>query len=207
MVQMDAKVEKVKMRIFSVGNSFQLGLGNDSCVEDDYPVWVNRTPRERSNHGFTLLELLVVMLIMTVLILVAVPSITRGLASLRLENSSRKIAAALRVARAKAIHKQEIYFMEFDLEKVQVRLACPGNGYQKTFSLPEGISFSKVTLLNEKKNMKVNSRRPVTFFFLPNGISQAFEVRLKNERGREFKIIQDALFKNSPRIEEVLIKR
>ncbi|MCH2694722.1 MAG: prepilin-type N-terminal cleavage/methylation domain-containing protein [Acidobacteriia bacterium] len=197
----------MKIRIFSVGNSFPLGTGNESCIEDNYPAWVNPTPRKHSNHGFTLLELLVVMLILTVLILVAVPSITRGLASLRLENSSRQIAAALRVARAKAIRKQEIYFMEFDMNKVQVTLACPGNGYQKIFSLPEGISFSKVTLLNEKKNVKVSSRKPVTFFFLPNGISQAFEVRLKNERGREFKIIQDALLKNSPRIEEVLIKR
>ena len=99
------------MRIFSVGNSFPLGTGNESCIEDNYPAWVNPTPRKHSNHGFTLLELLVVMLILTVLILVAVPSITRGLASLRLENSSRQIAAALRVARAKAIRKQEIYFM------------------------------------------------------------------------------------------------
>ena len=60
--------------------------------------------------------------------------------------------------------------MEFDLEKVQVMLACPANGYQKTFSLPEGISFSKVTLLNEKKNVKVSLRKPVTFFFLPNSL-------------------------------------
>src|SRR5206468_7818951 len=94
--------------------------------------------------GFTLLELLVVLLLIGLLTALVFPSIGRGMGALGLKTSSRDIVATLRLARSKAITEQKIYWVSFDLEKNQVELSSDDRRYQKFFQLPEGITMAKV---------------------------------------------------------------
>jgi len=149
--------------------------------------------------GFTLIELLVVLVLVAALSAVAFPSIGRGMATLKLKTSSREIAATLRLARSLAIKEQKVYWVGFNRDKNQIELASDDLRFQKFFTLPEGASIKKVSLIGDPRN---GTRENPYYFFSPNGMTEAFEVLLENSRGRKFKVVEDSLLR-SPRIEEV----
>jgi general secretion pathway protein H len=151
------------------------------------------------SSGFTLIELMVVLVLLGVLLAVAFPSIGGGIATMKLKTSSREIAATLRLARSKAIREQQVYLVGFDLAKNQVELSSDNLKFQKFFSLPEGISIEKVAPLKAKEEW--NQQR-YYYFFSPNGMTEGFEVILRNERGRASKVVQNSLT-GWPRIEEI----
>jgi general secretion pathway protein H len=148
--------------------------------------------------GFTLIELMVVLVLLGVLLAVAFPSIGGGMATIKLKTSSREIAATLRLARSKAIREQQVYLVGFDLTKNQMELSSENLKYQRFLSLAEGISIEKVTPLKAK--VEWNQQR-YYYFFSPNGMTEGFEVILRNKRGRALKVVQNSLT-GSPRIED-----
>ena len=67
--------------------------------------------RER---GFTITELMVVVAIVGVLTVVATPSLSRWLTSIRMESTTREIASTLQLARVKAITQNTSIRIDFD---------------------------------------------------------------------------------------------
>jgi general secretion pathway protein H len=157
-----------------------------------------RTSNFEPYLGFTLLEVLVVLVLLAAITAVVAPSLGRGIAILELQSTARHIAAALRLARSKAVREQQVYFVGFDLEKGQVGLTSEDMKYQKTFDIPEKIKIKQILRL---KTENLREDRAYSFFFAPNGLGESFEVWLANQRGRELKVVQDSLSR-SPRIEE-----
>jgi general secretion pathway protein H len=153
----------------------------------------------QSSIGFTLVELLVVLVLVGMLVAVVFPSIGRGISTVRLRTCCREIAATLRLARSKAVKEQQVYLVGFDLEKNKVELSSADLRYQRFFALPEGVSIKKAVVL---KSEQEEDRPHRTYFFSPNGMTEAFEILIGNDRGRELKVIQDSL-SQSPRIEDV----
>ena len=171
-------------------------------------AWELLQPARRTSHirplasnfsrGFTLIEVLVVLVLIATLSAVAAPSFGRGIAIIELQSTARQVAATLRLARSKAVHEQQVYFVGFDLEKGQVDLTSEDLKYQKTFELPEKVKIKQVSRPNTGN---LGDEVVYSFFFAPNGLAESFEVWLANQRGRELKVIQDS-FSRSPRIEE-----
>lgn len=190
------------MQMFLVGNEKRLGRCRmriaDCRRKKHLPVKWTMNNRE-SAIGFTLLELLVVLVLVGALSAVAFPSIGRGMATLKVKTSSREIAATLRLARSLAIKEQKVYWVGFNQDKNEIELASDDLQFQKSFTLPEGVSIKKVSVIGDPGN-----RTPENpyYFFSPNGLTEAFEVLIENNRGRGIKVIQDSLIR-SPRIEEV----
>jgi general secretion pathway protein H len=158
-----------------------------------------KKPERSAVGGFTLLELLVVLVLISLLTALVFPSMGRGIAALRLKTGSRDIAATLRLARSKAINEQKIYWVGFDLERNQVELSSDDQRYQKFFQLPEGITISKVTSAGAEV---LRGQQTFQYYFEPNGMAQAFEVQLRNGRGQGMKILQNP-FVRSPRLERL----
>ena len=148
--------------------------------------------------GFTLLELLIVMALLGVLTAVVYPSIGRGMSTLRLRTASRQIAAAIRLARSKALREQQTYFLQFDVRKGRVDLSSEDLKYQRSFSLPEGIVFRRVASSGEDNGLDSTDR---AYYFAPNGLGENIEVRIANSHGRQMRIIQSSMV-HSPKIEE-----
>ena len=148
--------------------------------------------------GFTLIEVLVVLVLLAALTAVAAPSIARGFGAIELQTTARQVAATLRLARTRAVREQQVFLVGFDLEKNRIELMREDLSFRRTFELPESIAIHRVTRKGEAPLDDVR----FTCLFVPNGLSESFEVWLRNKRGKELKVVQDSIRK-SPRIEEV----
>ncbi|MCY3756096.1 MAG: prepilin-type N-terminal cleavage/methylation domain-containing protein [Acidobacteria bacterium] len=157
-------------------------------------------PSTRKSLGFTLLELLVVMVLIGLITAVAVPVAGAGIQTLRLQSGARHVAAALRLARGRAIRSQEIHLVSLDREQRRVTVSSGDLRFQRTFQLPPGVQLQEALLLD---GTPPRPARPmperIDFYFSPSGLSQALEVRLVNARGRSLRVVQQA-FSRSPRI-------
>ncbi len=148
--------------------------------------------------GFTLLELLIVMVLLGVLSAVAYPSIGRGMATLRLRTASREIAAAIRLARSKALREQQTYYLQFDMQRGEIKLSSEDLNYQRSLSLPEGVVFRSVALLGEENGPDSMER---VYYYAPNGLGENIQVMIANDHGRQMRITQSSMI-SSPKIEE-----
>jgi general secretion pathway protein H len=214
---MAARVVKGKMPTLSAGNKWNslVGIwelnipGFKTLQSKSSPLPRSALPIERSDPalkgpnlkfvGFTLLELLLVLLLLGVMIVLALPSIGSGVKTLQLHNSARIVAATLRYARTKAIREQKIYRLRFKLDSSQIELRDEEKKFQRVYDLPGEVTIQRIGLLRSDQT----EEKKVRFFaFLPNGMSESFEVLLTNSKGRKIKVIQDN-WTNSPRIEKL----
>ncbi len=69
------------------------------------------------SRGFTLLELMIVLVIMGVMLVFAGPRVAKNLGSLTLKTTAKKAAAYIRYARSQAVNTGSLYRVIFDAEK------------------------------------------------------------------------------------------
>ena len=166
--------------------------------------------------GFTLLELLVVLVIISIMAAFVGPRIAGSMSSLTLKTAAKKVAASLRYARSQATSESRPYFVLFDTDKGRLTIKCgqtatkedkekevaegeqdPGTSEEiaddnpikdrfKVYALPEGVRFDKVI---SDENEAASDIFQIVFF--PNGGSSGGEVLLENDRGRRYNISVD----------------
>ena len=131
---------------------------------------------------------------------VAVPVAGAGIQTLRLQSGARHVAAALRLARGRAIRTQEIHLVSLDREQRRVTVSSGDLRFTRSFQLPQGVRLQEALLLDgtpPRPGRPIPER--IDFYFSPSGLSQALEIRLVNARGRSLRVVQQA-FSRSPRI-------
>jgi len=168
--------------------------------------------------GFTMIELMIVLAIMGFVIAFAGPRISKGLSSLSLKTTAKKITGLLRYARSKAVNTGRTYNVIFDSEKNRVivmRLSgAPTSGLMnqdsatddednteqpvsqdtdqeiKIYPLPDGIFFNKITIAEtDFEQEEENGIYQMAFF--PNGTSHGLEAVLADPRERMFLVSVD----------------
>ncbi len=113
-------------------------------------------------RGFTLLELLVV-LVIAVLLVALVPPLLSGLSGgTELRGAARQLAAGLRFARNEAVTHQREAVLTLDL--VQHRFAVTGD--PREIALPDSLSFHLYTAQSELFDQATGNIR-----FFPDGSS------------------------------------
>jgi general secretion pathway protein H len=112
--------------------------------------------------GFTLIELMLVILLMAMTYVLVPRYLFSGVSGPDLKASSRDIAAGLRMARAEAVNTRRDTSLVLDLEKRSFVLS--GNGM--TRQLPESLELKLFTAQSEVVNEKQGSIR-----FFPDGSS------------------------------------
>jgi prepilin-type N-terminal cleavage/methylation domain-containing protein len=141
---MEEKVEKEKMRISKAGIS--------------------------SKHGFTLLELVITLFIISLVMAIVLPSFS-GFGDRRLKSEAMEMASILRYMNDSAVSRKETFLMKFDLDEGRVYLKGPDG--EKT------RRFDNMTDVTSQSTGKV-SRGEITFFFEPLGIRENINVHMSD---------------------------
>ena len=113
-------------------------------------------------QGFSLLELLIVVVIMGMVYVLVPGMIFGGVSGADLRASSRDIASGLRQARSLAVNARRETFVTLDLEKRAFSLS----GNARIFQLPEKLELKLYTAQSEIVNERQGSIR-----FFPDGSS------------------------------------
>ena len=161
-------------------------------------------------RAFTLLELLIVLVIISLTSVLVVPQLTGSLSKTNLQTASKKISASLRYARSQAASKKITYVAIFDFEKNRLSIMTGmtgmtgqeaqtgetlkedlGDGEEpvirsKSYDLPDGVKLEKGVSGEDEIDSGL-----FQIAFFPTGSSSGGDVILTNDRGKRYKISVD----------------
>ena len=123
------------------------------------------------HRGFTLVEMLVVMVIMVLAYAMTAPMISAGVSGAELKAAARQIAAGLRKARSEAVVRKNEVALTVDVERRQFELS----GDKRIYRFPEKIEVSLFTAQSELLDAKIGAIR-----FYPDGSSTGGRVTLSH---------------------------
>lgn len=119
--------------------------------------------------GFTLLELLIVLMIMGLVAALTIPTFGNGVSSTALKGAARDVAAGLRLARGQAIAQRTEATLELDVAARSFRVPPD----PQVHSLPSGIDLKLFTAQRDLVNDQVGAVR-----FYPDGGSNGGRITL-----------------------------
>jgi prepilin-type N-terminal cleavage/methylation domain-containing protein len=105
-------------------------------------------------NGFTLLELILVMIIICTVLAIASPSLKGFFSSRQINDAAEQIMAVTRYAKTRSIYESNYYRVNFDLSKRQYWLSVLKeseyvrleNDFGRSFSIPRDIELEFVNL-------------------------------------------------------------
>jgi type II secretion system protein H len=155
---------------------------------------------EVRDKGFSLVEVIVVLLIIGLTTALVTPSLSRFSSTIELKTSAKKVSAILRYYRSEAINRGMVYqiFFDSDLNEVRVQPAASTeekgesekkeeNITQKTYVLPKGVHIKEVKV----ESAQYPSDLP-TIEFYSNGGSNGGTITLDSQ-DRQFRIVVNFL--------------
>ncbi len=145
-------------------------------------------PARKRCAGFTLLELIMVIVVIALGIAVSYPALSRGTAAIHLRSAGRDVLNVLRYAREKAITEQRE--MRFVAEKQgrQVILADELGEGGKSHGLPRDVVVDSIFAGSEEIR-----EGPLVIRFLPNGSATPATIVLKSDAGGYLRIVTDPI--------------
>ncbi|WP_266156356.1 GspH/FimT family pseudopilin [Dyella silvatica] len=136
------------------------------------PCPVPYAPGSARARGFTLLEMLAVILLIGIAATAVALSVSQGLASARVNAASGEMAAALRATRTQAIVRGTEQTFDVDLRSISYR----GAG-GRDVRLPKGMKLSITSAQEDQPNATTGRIR-----FFPDGSSTGGHITLQREK-------------------------
>ena len=149
------------------------------------------------SRGFTLFELLIVLIIISLVSALVAPRMIGHMTSINLRTATQKTAAVLKYARNLAASEKAVCIVVFDFDEQTLYIVQGENNQQKqnldenekkadsrTYDFPDGVTLEKAIMPGgEEKNAG-----QYRLIFFPNGSSRGGDVFLSNNKGRRYDI-------------------
>jgi general secretion pathway protein H len=144
-------------------------------------------------RGFSLLELVIVLVILSLATLLMAPKLSRTMSHMEVKGAARRVSALLRHCRSDAINQKKTFLISFDADANAVSISILTEGEDapkadRSYVLSKEVHMEKV----EAGKNAVESELP-TLEFYPNGGSNGGRVALKSTEGRSYAIGVDSL--------------
>ena len=141
--------------------------------------------RHSSGGGFTLLELVLVMLIVCTLLAIAAPSLRGFFASRETKDAAAQIIALTNLAQTQAISQGRVYRLNLDLEEGTYWLTVQEEGVFCALNNEFGRLFSLPNETVAKLEMEATPQSVTSNYieFYPEGRCQTGSIRLVDRRG------------------------
>ncbi len=147
--------------------------------------------RTLSIRGFTLIEVIIVVVIFSIILAVAWPNLEGALPGVALKSGSRRLSSTVTYIRQEAGLSGDFYRLVFDLDSQgyfverrardgQEQWKEEGKTLLKRYSLPLSVRFEDVVVFGREKRRKGMSYVE----FHPDGSVEPFLIHLRNTRGR-----------------------
>ena len=144
-----------------------------------------RSPRDR---GFSLLELILVLVVLSLVMAIAYPSMSRGKTAFHLRAVGRDVINSVRVARETAVTEQKVMQVLIDSQAQQVTVADDVGDDARTFRMPDDVQIQGMTAKEEPI-----TQGPLAIRFLPNGSSDDALILIKANTGASLRIGLDPI--------------
>lgn len=151
--------------------------------------------------GFSLIEVIVVLLIISLSIALVTPSLSRFSSTVELKGAAKRVSAILRYYRSEAINRGKVYHILFDSDLNEVRIQPvpleeeqeesekkEENISPKIYAIPKGVHLKEVKV----ESTQYPSDLP-TIEFYANGASNGGTITLDSQGLQEYKIEVDFL--------------
>jgi general secretion pathway protein H len=147
------------------------------------------------DRGFSLLEIIVVLVLLSLSVALIAPGLSRFSKSVELKGATKKVAAVLRYYRSEAINKGKVYQVLFDSNLMEVKAQpIESEGREETekkevksapksFFLPSGVQMKELNL----ESTQYPADLPAIEFY-PNGGSNGGNILLDSQSQKGFKI-------------------
>ena len=138
----------------------------------------------RHEEGFSLFELIVVLVLLSMAAAVVLPSFTSGMEGLQLNTAARDMVTRLKQARSRAISEQKVYRVAFGAPEQE----------ESSYSITDdyGVEVEKIELPRGFKLVLDPEIEPVVSFY-PNGRSSGFRLLIQNRREHQLAVEVDRI--------------
>jgi general secretion pathway protein H len=130
-----------------------------------------------SKQGFTLLEIVVVLFIVSLVMAVVLPSFS-GFGEGKLKSEAKEMASILRYMNDNAVSRKETFLIRFDLDKNIVTWQGPDGEKTKKFEDMTGVTTQSNGMV---------SKGEIIVFFQPLGIQENLSIHMR--RGKKGVVI------------------
>ncbi len=120
--------------------------------------------------GFTLIEIIIVLVVAGLLLALVPPRLSGVLASAEVRSAARELASALRYARSRAVTAHAEVLLTVDTERRRYRLS--GSRWR---SLPDDLQLTLTTARSERRSRSIGSIR-----FYPDGTATGGQIKLSS---------------------------
>jgi len=154
--------------------------------------------RHSDDRGFSLFEMIVVLIIISLMTVLVVPQLAGTLMKMNAKTSAKKVAAALRYARSRAVAEKIPYVSVFDLEASRMavmdyrqwaEISESGKSFfaadagTKIYDLPDGVHFEKKSRDDREMSFQIA--------FYPTGAGTGGEIVIADEQDRKYTVHTD----------------
>ena len=157
------------------------------------------------NKGFSLIEVMVVLILISLSMFLATPLLSRFSKTVELKGAAKRISAILRYSRSEAVNRGKVYQVLFDSDLRQVNVQpieekeedeeakdgtkdeakdeAKDEPKRKTYTLPKGVDIKEV-----KANSPQYPSDYAVIEFYPNGGSNGGTIRLDSPDRKGYRI-------------------
>ena len=136
--------------------------------------------------GFTLFEVVVVLVIIALVLTISFPMVSRALQKSNVRASARDVGTFLKYTRELSISRQEILGVKILKEEGKLELLDTSGKIIKKVHLPQNVFFYKIAV----DGTEVNEEGRICWFY-PDGRVPGFAIIVKDKNGYQIRLKSD----------------